>query len=866
MKALKSIRIALISVLVLMTGCIQQEQPKGDDYGYVQFKLYKSASYTKAVQNQLEYLRDACKVKVTLNYGETTLSQTMILNSADEDKAEWGLRSEKLKLLAGEYQLRLFELYDKNDELIYNGVDEMPAIEVVAGGLTSHDLVVNVQPRGKVRLTLTKLLEPATKAANSRQYTFDEIDSFNLTVRNTSTYVRTTFTDISGEFSVHFDDDEETYGYQTSTIACDTLLSLPAGKYEVVEYETIDKNDILLESNASPSKSPFDVEDNRTTDAKIQISLYEADEYIKDGYALKEIWEALDGPNWYASGESDVQGANWDFNKDVDLWTTQPGVQVHSNGRVARIAINDFGFRGDMPAAIGQLTELVELYLGTHNDNVGNISQNYDPTLDLSKSISERSVKRMENHASYLRHIHPATQFSAPIAKGLSLKGISLPATALWEEGYTEDQIFDKAGNQNQIRPMDMNFGKITNGLKSLPAEIGKLSKLEMIYIANGEIRGLPAEFAQLKNLTDLEIYNCSKLEKFPREIAQLPKLISLNISNNEQWSADEIYEGLDAIANGPTGESLQILYCRETKLAELPESFNKMHKIGLLDLSNNNISKIHALGPNVAPIQLYLDYNRIKELPKEFCIFDDMETFSMRNNLLEEFPDVFNAKSKYVITSVDFSHNRISGFPSDFKGINVETLTLAGNRIETFPQELAKTNSQVSYIILRANGLKEIPEGSFNGEYSHYLMSFDLTYNKLTKLPKDFAADKLPYLYGVDISYNSFDAFPWAPLNCSGLTVFALRSQRNEEGERTLREWPTGIYQHTGLRALYLGSNDIRKVSDTISYMIFYLDISDNPNITFNASDICEYWKAGAYSLIYDRTQNILGCEEMLM
>ena len=46
----------------------------------------------------------------------------------------------------------------------------------------------------------------------------------------------------------------------------------------------------------------------------------------------------------------------------------QPGVQLHDNGRVARLDLSGFGFRGDMPAAIGQLTEMIELYLGTQND------------------------------------------------------------------------------------------------------------------------------------------------------------------------------------------------------------------------------------------------------------------------------------------------------------------------------------------------------------------------------------------------------------------------------------------------------------------------------------------------------------------
>ena len=61
------------------------------------------------------------------------------------------------------------------------------------------------------------------------------------------------------------------------------------------------------------------------------------------------------------------------------------------------------------------------------------------------------------------------------------------------------------------------------------------------------------------------------------------------------------------------------------------------------------------------------------------------------------------------------------------------------------------------------------------------------------------------------------------------------------------------------------MGSNDLGIVEDTISTLIYYLDISDNPNIVFDASDICYAWQAGAYILIYDKTQQILNCDYML-
>ena len=61
-------------LLLVCAGCTVEEQDyREHDYGYVQFKLYKEASYpmVKALgDDPLEYLRDATKIKVILGYGD----------------------------------------------------------------------------------------------------------------------------------------------------------------------------------------------------------------------------------------------------------------------------------------------------------------------------------------------------------------------------------------------------------------------------------------------------------------------------------------------------------------------------------------------------------------------------------------------------------------------------------------------------------------------------------------------------------------------------------------------------------------------------------------------------------------------------
>ena len=861
--------LLLIAFISVLCGCVRETVPdyRENEYGYVQFKLYKEASYPGTKAGQLEYLKDVAKLKVTLRYEDNLMSQTMVMNASNDEAAEFGLRSEKLKLLSGEYQVVTYVLYDKMDEVVSEGTPDASAasFSVVAGGLCVHDLVTPVVGRGKVRFSFVKDFSdfddnPATKAA-IKEYSFDEIRYVTLSVRTSNT--TTVLEMLPTEYSVHFEDDDDVEdGYQTSSLSCDSLITLRAGEYSIESYSVFDSGRKLLETSSDVDAS-FVVEDNKVTDADVPVSLHESDEHIKDYYALYEIWKSLDGENWYYIGENFPEGCNWNFNKDPDLWGEQPCVTLHSNGRVAHINISDFGFSGHLSPAIGQLTELVELYLGNHND--GNLIS-YDPTISDGKGTS----RRLERHMEYVRMTHPVTQMSEPIARAMAEHGISIPETALYDT-MKEDEIIEYGTGRMKIQLKDMIHGKINNGLKSLPKEIGKLTKLEQLFIANGELTSIPDEISNLVSCTDLEIYNCSKMTSFPMAIAEMPSLVSLNLANNRQWSSEEVLKGFKALATGPSREKIQLLYFNENNLEVIPAEIKNMKKLGMIDFSYNKIHTIEeAWGSDIKPVHIFFDHNRLSSFPVDengvFCYMEDAETFSVTHNEFTEFPNIFDANSMYAIVSIDFSYNHIGGFPDDFRGVYVQTLTITNNpEFTVYPIELAKSNSKILNINFRGCNIREIPKGSFDYENAVNFSSFDFSYNDLKDLPYEMHAGNLPYLYGVELSYNQFSSFPWEPLDSQYLTVFALRGQRDEEGARCMSEWPTGIYQHRGLRGLYLGSNNLGKIEDTISTICYYLDISDNPEIIFDASDICYAYQASVYYLIYDKTQDIRNCDYLL-
>ncbi|MBP3562920.1 MAG: DUF4458 domain-containing protein [Bacteroidales bacterium] len=869
LKLIGIVRCLLMAIALTLAGCadIQELDYREDAYGYVQFKLYKAASYdaTKAVVTQLDYLKDVSKIKVTLRYGENIMSQTLVLNSSDDKAAEFGLRSDKLKLLAGNYQVVMFSLYDKVDELVYEGTpaSEQSAFEVIPGGLQIHDLLADVVERGSVRFSLVKDMSGFAQTKADNEYTFDVINTVTIGVRSDAG-VLTTFEKLPADFSIHFTDDGVEDGYQTSSFVCDTLLSLRAGKYNLESYMVYDERNYLLEVN-SRLNVPFTIYDNNTTEVEVPVKLDQTDEYIKDYYALYEIWKALHGEEWYYVGENYPRGTNWNFNKDPDLWGDQPGVSLHANGRVALLNISDFGFYGDMPAALGQLTEMVELYLGSHND-INLVT--YDPTAAVGKG----TARRMERHREYLNRMHPVTQMSEPIARAYAEHGKTIPETSLYEN-LSETDIIDRKTGGMRIRPMDMISGQINNGLKSLPDEIGNLTKLVQLFIANSEIETLPESLANLTSCTDVEVYNCPKMTQFPMALAMMPELISLNIGNNRQWSAEEILKGFKAVATGPSKEKIQIMYMNSNNLEVVPAEIRNMKKLGMMDFSSNRIHTIEeAWGNDIKPVQIYLDNNQLSSFPVDekgvFCYMEDAETFSVRNNNFTEFPDIFDAGSLYAVVSIDFSYNHISRFQNgkDFKGVYVETLTIANNpELTVYPIELKTSDSKIMNINFRGCNLKEFPKDCFTYPNAVFLQSFDFSYNDLKDLPGDMHAGNMPYLYGVELSYNQFSNFPWEPLDSQYLTVYAIRGQRDENGERCLSEWPVGLYNHRGLRGFYIGSNNLGKIEDTISTLIYYLDISDNPEIIFDATDICYAYQVGAYYLIYDKTQDIRNCDYMM-
>lgn len=886
--------ISLLTIVVA-TGCSDDDEALQSQYGYVQFKLYKSTSFdkgtvTRSVTDKLESLSSAQKIMVVMTHNGTTVSQTLPLNAYNANNAEYGLRSDKLQLLAGTYKIIGYYLYDKLDKVLLAGpAGEDNEFTVVSGGLQEQTLTVDAVSRGTVTFKLTKE-GLSTRAAG--EYLFSNIRFIDVTVMNTFTRVTT---GLKGMKVTYEEDSKENQNpdnvndkYMDIGVAtCDSAVWLPAGTYQVVAYTTYSQSGSTkpeLETQ-SVRGEPFIVEDNKLTeDANVPIQLKETAEYIKDYKALKAIWEALDGKNWkYNSGivDNTVHPSNWNFNKELDMWGDQPGVDLDANGRVTGLSLAGFGAKGRVPDAIGQLTELKTLAFGTHGETLSGRLFGEDK---LAPDMTEEQKQRIRMHYKRMFLDYDPR----------------LNMSELLQDGINRHPKLQPIKKDNRITLKDTQIGGLTNRITFISKAVQRLTKLQNLYLANSPItydniatdwEDATSEYAKqyadeelswsnLKDLTDVELYNCPKLTQIPEFVYDLPELQLLNVACNKGISADQLTADWKRLADDEdTGPKVQILYLGYNNLEKFPESesLRKMVKLGLLDCVHDNVNHLEAFGTDVKLSDLMLSYNQIEEIPDEFCAFtDQVEGLGFSHNKLKYIPNIFNANSVYVMGSVDFSYNEIGSEGSNikcsmdqYKGINASTVTLSYNKIKKFPTELFASGSPISTIDLSNNLMTSIPENSLkpkNGNYKNtYLLTIiDLRFNKLTSLSDDFRATTLPYLSNMDVSYNCFSKFPTQPLNSSQLKAFGIRHQRDAEGNRILREWPTGITTCPSLIQLQIGSNDIRKVDEKLTPQLYILDIGDNPNISIDVTSVCPYIEAGMYVLIYDTTQDIRGCDAL--
>lgn len=846
--------LALLSSVLLFTGCTEEAEPVSEPgYGYVQFHLFKKGSYTKA-GDKLEYLRDAAKIRVTLRSQDNDIiTPVAVVEAVDKNLSEWGLQTAKIRLIAGKYTMTAYEIYDGLDNSVLVGSpSETVVLDVKPNGIVSEDIALNVVDRGWAKFRLVKDLSEivGTKAGKdgADEHPFYGIQSVDLTVKNKNTGEITEITNI--EVTHKFVDGEKAADpdYISGICVSDTLVALKGGTYTVTKFRTyFDYFRKVYETSTNVAENEFVVKDNQETDADVPVTLHTTSGHVQDALALREIWEALDGPNWRIK---------WEFNCDVDAWTANTGVQILGNGRVASLDLTGTGAKGAMPAAIAKLTELRKLTLGTigYNAAAGGTTVTTGRKLTYFTPEDHEADRRLT-----IGTRDPRSRFSKELQQSFEIAG---------------DPVKPSVKSLSERMPVMYKPEVNATDIVSLPDEINQLKNLEHITIAFSPIKTFPADMSGLTALTDVEIFACTELTEFPKGLATCPKLTSLTYSFNVNTAIPSMEEGISAINNGPASKTIQLLYFPNQRIDNMPDLSN-IPRLSVLVIQGCGLKSFTApFSKDQFFVQFMASDNELTSLPRDekgnFLAYNaETEEVNFSGNKFTELPDIFDAKSAYQVGTVDFSKNQIASVEHGdaYRGIKAATFDISYNKLKELPVQLFGTSSSsISYLKIDGNGMEKISKEAIEGKYTYRTTTISMAYNKLKSLPDEFDSLTFPYLSGIDMSYNRFDYFPYTAVNNQYLSVFIFRHQRDADGDRCMRTWPAGIGQAlAGLRALYLGSNDIRVVTDQLSYMIYNLDIQDNPNISIDVSAVCSYIKSGWFNLMYSPGQDIRGCDEAL-
>ncbi len=115
-------------------------------------------------------------------------------------------------------------------------------------------------------------------------------------------------------------------------------------------------------------------------------------------------------------------------------------------------------------------------------------------------------------------------------------------------------------------------------GLKSLPISLGRLSKLEELYLADNQLTSLPESIGRLSRLRVLRLGN-NQLTGVPHRIGQLRNLEELDIHDNNLTSLPDSIGQLTR---------LDVLDLEGNHLKSIPHSLSRLSNLGELHLTGN--------------------------------------------------------------------------------------------------------------------------------------------------------------------------------------------------------------------------------------------------------------------------------------
>ena len=261
---------------------------------------------------------------------------------------------------------------------------------------------------------------------------------------------------------------------------------------------------------------------------------------------LAVLYHATSGPKWHAR-------TKWLSNTPISEWY---GISVDRNGHVRSLDLRQNGMSGPIPAVLGDLAELDDLFLD-RNELVGPIP----PELGRLSRLGQLNLS--------------SNKLSGPIPPELGR--LSLISLYLGDNDLT-GPIPTELGEITGLRYLGLQRNELSG---PIPAELGELLDLVHLFLSDNELSGsIPAQIFDLPTLRVLGLGDNQLSGPIPSGLAKLTTLESLSLS-----VTGPIPPELASL------ENLQVLELAENGLTgPIPPEFGTMPNLSTLNLAANRL------------------------------------------------------------------------------------------------------------------------------------------------------------------------------------------------------------------------------------------------------------------------------------
>jgi Leucine-rich repeat (LRR) protein len=341
-------------------------------------------------------------------------------------------------------------------------------------------------------------------------------------------------------------------------------------------------------------------------------------------------------------------------------------------------------------------------------------------------------------------------------------------------------------------------------GLERLPPEISQLTQITRLDLSENKLEELPENIGVLENLTELNLY-MNKLKTLPESFGQLVHLTYLNLGDNQLGDSVPDLPQKRQLPPGPIQEPplpqlhqltrLNTLIMDNNRLKHIPFNLSSMICLETLSLNDNLLTEFPSTKENLSKLKsLYLSQNDIVSFPENMNLFSSLQNLDLSHNKLDNIPDSIGQLKALI--SLYLTGNKIESVSPEIGALTgLQNLSLAENNLSALPDSISHLELLIN-LSLEENALVSLPESV--GKWTD-LVSLSLNSNQLEALPDDFG---------------------------SLVSLVTLNVKDN-----LLRALPDSFGQLRNLERLTLSNNDLKVLPDNFYELgnLLFLDASQN-------------------------------------